>query len=220
MQADFFKNNFSLRILSGIFIVLITLFSIFSSFVFFLLYLVILYSGMCIEWVRIAAKSKFNQVVGCFAIFFSIFSLVIIKLMKGGDYVLLWLFVTIWCYDSFAMIGGKFIGGRKLAESISPKKTWSGVLTGVIFSSLILSIIDLFVVFKDTGNYFIFDYNIIFPTVIFSIFAQLGDLLESFYKRKYKVKDSGDVIPGHGGVLDRYDSFILCSPILLFLMVF
>lgn len=213
-------DNILKRIISGIVIVLITISVILSSFSLLIVFLLVIYSFMSYEWFRISKTSKIDQFLGYLIIFMAIFSLALIRLMKGGEYILLWLFVTIWCYDSFAMLGGKFVGGRKLLESVSPMKTWSGFFVGIFSSCFIVSIIDLFIRFDQVGYYFIFKYNIIFPTILFCVLAQMGDLLESYYKRKYNIKDSGNIIPGHGGMLDRYDSFILSGPILLLLMVF
>ena len=125
--------------------------------------------------------------------------------------ILMYIFILIWINDSFAYIVGKNFGKQKLFESISPKKTVEGFLGGVFFAAL--------------GSYFIANNtdsllfsNWLVISVIVSIFGTLGDLVESKYKRQAGVKDSGKIMPGHGGLLDRLDSVIFAAPfIYLFL---
>ena len=120
-------------------------------------------------------------------------------------------FTLIWINDSFAYIVGKNFGKQKLFESVSPKKTVEGFLGGIIFTAI--------------GSYFISEVtnillfsNWLILSVIVSVFGTLGDLIESKYKRQAGVKDSGNILPGHGGLLDRLDSAIFVAPfIYLFL---
>ena len=120
-------------------------------------------------------------------------------------------FALIWINDSFAYIIGKNFGKQKLFESVSPKKTIEGFLGGMIFTAI--------------GSYFISEAteillfsNWLILGVIVSVFGTLGDLIESKYKRQAGVKDSGNLLPGHGGLLDRLDSAIFVAPfIYLFL---
>ena len=115
------------------------------------------------------------------------------------------LFVLIWSSDSFAFFTGKFFGKHKMAPKISPKKTWEGFAGGVFFTLIIGYFIEM--KFPDLrGNFIIVGFLV-------SVFAPFGDLVESQLKRNFGVKDSGNVIPGHGGILDRLDSFIICAPV-------
>ena len=102
--------------------------------------------------------------------------------------------------DMSAFFVGRRIGGKKLAINISPGKTISGSIGGIIFPSIIC-----LVLYYDTNNI----HNVIFLTIFLSIISQFGDLLESKFKRFCYVKDSSNLIPGHGGVLDRLDSILL-----------
>ncbi len=102
--------------------------------------------------------------------------------------------------DVGAYLFGKIFGGKKLFPKISPNKTWSGALGGILLSI----ITSLF--FFNVMNYQIF--LIVLISLFLSIFAQLGDITESLFKRYYKVKDSGKLIPGHGGFFDRFDSLL------------
>lgn len=130
----------------------------------------------------------------------------------GLVYILLTLF-TIWATDSGAYFIGKAIGKRKLWPEISPNKTIEGFFGGVL-SALIVGV--LFYVFSSL------DYSLwrmLLISLIIAIFGQLGDLVQSAYKRHYGVKDSGKLLPGHGGILDRLDSLIFILPILHLLHV-
>jgi len=115
------------------------------------------------------------------------------------------LFVLIWSSDTFAYFTGKYFGKHKMAPKISPKKTWEGFAGGVL-----LTLVAGFFVeqsFPDLrGNWIVVGFLV-------SVFAPLGDLVESQLKRTFGVKDSGNIIPGHGGILDRLDSFIICVPV-------
>lgn len=115
------------------------------------------------------------------------------------------LFVLIWSSDTFAYLTGKFFGKHKMAPKISPKKTWEGFAGGVVLTLVLGFFIEKY--FPELrGNWMIVG-------LLVSIFAPLGDLVESQLKRSFAVKDSGNIIPGHGGVLDRLDSFIICAPV-------
>ncbi|NAW51678.1 CDP-archaeol synthase [Elizabethkingia argentiflava] len=116
------------------------------------------------------------------------------------------LFVLIWSSDSFAYITGRLLGKHKMAPSISPKKTWEGFIGGVVCTVALGYAIEY--KFPDMkGNWIVVGFLV-------ALFAPLGDLVESQIKRIFKVKDAGNIIPGHGGILDRLDSFMLCAPIL------
>ena len=120
-------------------------------------------------------------------------------------------FALIWINDSFAYIVGKNFGKQKLFESVSPKKTVEGFLGGMFFTALGSYFI------SEATNHLLFS-NWLILSVIVSVFGTLGDLIESKYKRQAGVKDSGNILPGHGGLLDRLDSAILVAPfIYLFL---
>ena len=115
------------------------------------------------------------------------------------------LFVLIWSSDTFAYLTGKFFGKHKMAPKISPKKTWEGFAGGVVLTLILGFFVEQY--FPDLrGNWTIIGFLV-------SVFAPLGDLVESQLKRSFAVKDSGNIIPGHGGVLDRLDSFIICVPV-------
>ncbi len=126
--------------------------------------------------------------------------------------IILGCFILIWVNDSFAYIVGKKFGKQKLFYSISPHKTVEGFLGGLLFCCISASIVSRYI--DDTLS----TSNWLIIAIIVSVFGTLGDLIESKLKRESNVKDSGKIMPGHGGILDRLDSVIFASPyIYLFL---
>jgi len=130
---------------------------------------------------------------------------------KGGDW-LLFLFGTIWLSDTIAMWVGKSMGHRKFAPHISPGKTVEGFLGG-LFGGLIVGMILGFWRLSD-----IIMVLLLFTGVIISFVGQLGDLVESIWKRSLGIKDSSGIIPGHGGILDRFDSLLFAAPALYLIL--
>lgn len=126
----------------------------------------------------------------------------------GIMYIFLALF-TIWATDSGAYFIGKAFGKNKLWPEISPNKTIEGFVGGII-SALVVGV--LFLLFTDISAG-----KLLTMSIVIAIFGQLGDLVQSAYKRHYGVKDSGKILPGHGGILDRFDSLLFILPILHFL---
>ena len=115
------------------------------------------------------------------------------------------LFVLIWSSDTFAYLVGKFFGKHKMAPKISPKKTWEGYFGGVVLTVILGFFIEKY--HPDLRG------NWIVVGLLTALFAPLGDLVESQLKRTFGAKDSGNFIPGHGGFLDRLDSFLICAPV-------
>ncbi|MDX2050010.1 MAG: phosphatidate cytidylyltransferase [Rickettsiaceae bacterium] len=214
-------NNITLRnrLFYGFIIGVCLLIAIISSyFIFIIIESAVIYC-MIFEWYNVTGKSRFDFIAGLVFILFAAVSLLIVKLDNDLSYLLAWYFITVSTYDSFAFFGGTSFGGPKLAYSISPNKTWSGAISGLTFSiimSLILNQIFPYKWFLGREEYS----ELILSTIVLAFLAQISDLFASFFKRKYKVKDYGNIIPGHGGVLDRFDSSIFSAPYLLFLIFF
>lgn len=154
---------------------------------------------------------------------FSIFSAVYVGIgfyffnetrQEGGLVYIFYSLFMIWATDSGAYFIGKAMGKRKLWPEISPNKTVEGSLGGVI-CALVVAV--LFVLFTDIDASI---WQLIGITAVLSVFGQLGDLVESAFKRHYNVKDSGNILPGHGGILDRFDSLIFVWPLLHFFHLF
>lgn len=119
--------------------------------------------------------------------------------------IIIFIIVLIWTNDSFAFLVGKNFGKTKLFERVSPKKTIEGFIGGLVFSIIIGCLIG-----KYSGTFSILNWIII--ALIVSIFGTFGDLVESKFKRQANVKDSGNIMPGHGGMLDRLDSLFFLAP--------
>ena len=126
---------------------------------------------------------------------------------NGANYAIICL-VLVWVSDTFAFFGGKLFGKHKLAERISPKKTWEGSIIGFLFTMLSGVVIWMFIYPDFTV------WHWLSVTLIIGFFAPLGDRFESNLKRSVKVKDSSNLIPGHGGALDRFDSILFAVPAL------
>jgi phosphatidate cytidylyltransferase len=117
------------------------------------------------------------------------------------------LFVIVWATDIGAYLVGRSVGGPKLAPAISPNKTWSGA-----FGGLACAVVAALVAAR-VMNIAQSDAIVAFAAATVSVASQVGDLLESWWKRRFHVKDSGHLIPGHGGILDRIDGVLLASPV-------
>jgi len=128
--------------------------------------------------------------------------------------IIISIFILVWTNDTFAYIVGKTIGKIKLFERVSPKKTIEGFLGGIVFAVVASYIISKY--YFDPKEYYFKKSVMIWMTIalIVSIFGTIGDLIESKFKRVAGVKDSGALMPGHGGVLDRLDSVIFVAPII------
>lgn len=120
--------------------------------------------------------------------------------------------LVVWSTDIGAYQFGRLFGKNKLAPSISPNKTIEGALGGTL-SAVVVSLI-FFVLYPTTDFTPYHTFTMILLTIIFSVVGQLGDLVESAFKRHYGVKDSGKILPGHGGILDRFDSLLFVFPIM------
>lgn len=136
------------------------------------------------------------------------FSLLIKLPMINGAYQMEWVltyFFLQWSNDTGAYLGGKAFGKRKLFERVSPNKTWEGTISGVALTVLIGLICSWGF---GAINYF----HVIGMAIIVGVFGSLGDLVQSVLKRSVNVKDSGNIMPGHGGVLDRFDGVLIAMP--------
>jgi len=142
----------------------------------------------------------------------------LLHIPEKGPFLVFYAFLIIWLTDSFALIVGKFFGKHKLGISVSPNKTIEGVVGGVIFALIGAACLKLGWPEIFSGWRF-FSWPVFMVSTFFlSFVAQIGDLLESLLKRSAEVKDSSVLIPGHGGILDVFDSLIFMSPFLFFLV--
>ena len=202
------SNELKKRILSSILLTPLLLVIIIKGSIIFNLFLIIIFCVILYEWYKISKITTIYYL----GIFFLIFSFYAIYNLRNynNDYIN-FLFVLIICIstDIGGYVFGKLFKGPKLT-SISPNKTYSGVLGGYLFS--IASVYFFFqqtFIFSEKKDIFFITYIIV---LLISTVSQLGDILVSYFKRLSKIKDTGNIIPGHGGLLDRVDGMIFAFP--------
>ena len=132
---------------------------------------------------------------------------------KYNYQIIIGFFILLWANDTGAYLAGRYLGKHKLFERISPKKTWEGSIGGAIISLSSAYFISLFYNHLELSNWIII-------SIIVTIFGGLGDLVESMFKRSLNIKDSGSIMPGHGGILDRFDGLLLAVPFVYFYLKF
>ena len=200
------------RALSGFVYVLIMWFGTsFSELSFQILFLVLGLVSIYEMWKLRKGKSKVYAFVYVLLPFFLIHFFGKIESLNFNSVfdpsLILLMFILTWTFDTFAYLFGVRFGKTKIMPSVSPKKSWEGFAGGFIFSVLASFI---------TTHYFLeVDNSIALAMSLFLPFtATLGDFTESYFKRQAGVKDSGNFIPGHGGMLDRMDAFMITIPVL------
>ena len=129
-------------------------------------------------------------------------------LYAQGGFIIIAMFFTIWICDSAAFFLGSAYGKHKLFPRVSPNKSWEGAIAGFVFSILAM------IVSKETILDFLGWNDVIILGIIIGTIGQIGDLIESLIKRDAKVKDSSSLIPGHGGMFDRFDSLLFSAPVI------
>ena len=156
-------------------------------------------------------KAKLINFIISNIIILSFFSLIGILNSQNGLYIFLYAVILVSTMDIFAYLGGKLFGKKKIIPFVSKGKTFEGTITGllstIIISYFIKDLVDSNIIYSLINGFFI------------GILAFSGDLLESFFKRKIGVKDSGKLIPGHGGLMDRFDGYFLVIPFLYIFII-
>ena len=163
---------------------------------------------------KISTSSKYLYLLGYIILPFIFITEISFGVNDYNPKIIIGLFILIWTNDTFAYIVGKSIGRTKLFEKISPKKTIEGFLGGIVFAVLAGYLISKYYI---KANPQFSERSILIWTsiaVIVGIVGTIGDLIESKFKRIAGVKDSGSIMPGHGGILDRLDSVIFVAPII------
>ncbi|AUG57218.1 phosphatidate cytidylyltransferase [Acetivibrio saccincola] len=166
--------------------------------------------------------NKKHNIIDISLSFFSIFYItflfsfiILTRNLPGGKYLVWFIFIGAWATDTFAYFSGRFFGKRKLIPSISPKKTVEGSIGGVIGCMLITVLYGMYLSNINMLNGFVV-YHLIPLGFLCGIVSQIGDLAASSIKRYVNVKDFGNIMPGHGGALDRFDSILFCAPVVYF----
>tara|TARA_B100001093_G_C26712592_1_gene964089 strand:+ start:132 stop:779 length:648 start_codon:yes stop_codon:yes gene_type:complete len=203
------KDEIIKRILSSIILIPIVLFFLIKGSFLFNFFIFICFIITTYEWVSMS-KKNISKIFGIIFIIFAFYTIFKIRNVFDSDYLHL-LLVLIICIstDIGGYLFGKIFKGPKLTK-ISPKKTYAGVI-----GSFLLPIIftNLFLDFVTNKNFFEFSTEIFVFVLVISFVSQLGDIIISYFKRKSKIKDTGYIIPGHGGILDRIDGMIFAFPL-------
>lgn len=205
------KENLKLRILSAVVLMPLAVGAIYMGGWFFLVFLVTLYLVCMFEWIRMARLTRRAFLwIGVGFVYLTIGFLVFYALQYQQD-VALGFVAAVWMSDIMAYVFGKLIGGIKLIPKVSPKKTWAGLL-GAILGSVCITYFWSVSFMKSSHLDVPFELpDILFLGVLMGLSCQAGDLFISVFKRQANVKDTGNIIPGHGGALDRLDSLLMAA---------
>jgi phosphatidate cytidylyltransferase len=159
------------------------------------------------EWKKIVAAARFRFLWMAAGAIYGLVAIVPPILLRHshdfGLIAILFLFGVVWATDVGGYIAGRLIGGPKIWPAVSPKKTWAGTLGGIVAAILAGSLVSIGAGLGAT--------HAVLLSAILSVAAQAGDFLESAFKRRFGVKDASHIIPGHGGVMDRLDGFLVAA---------
>ena len=208
------------RILSSIILIPISIFFIFQESMFFIFFLSLVFLATVYEWLKMS-KNINTKMLGIICLLFSFYFSYLLRTENGFEFFLFVILISI-LTDIGGYIFGKTFKGPKLTK-ISPKKTYAGLL-----GSFVLSIIAVLVYVKYINlgqaayteiKYLLLENNLenlnlyfLILILFISLISQIGDLVISYFKRSAKVKDTGNLLPGHGGLLDRVDGIIFAMP--------
>ena len=207
-------KEFEKRLLSSLFLIPIAIFFIIQGSELFIFFLSILFLATSYEWLKMNKKNNLLKILG---IIFLLFSFYVAFIIREANSFKPFLFIVIICIstDIGGYVFGKIFKGPKLSK-ISPKKTYAGVI-GSFLLSLTTGLIFINYFGKDSTILNTEGFPILLIILFISFISQLGDLIISYFKRKAKLKDTGKIIPGHGGLLDRIDGLIFVFPALFVL---
>ena len=199
------------RILSSIILIPLSFFFIFQGSFSFIFFLSLIFLVTSLEWFKMTKRKDLLRIFGLFFLFFSFFSTIYLRNYIGFNFFLFLIIVCIFT-DIGGYIFGKTFKGPRLTK-VSPKKTYSGVI-GSFLISLLFGLIYIKYLGQKSRILLETDPIFIILLILFiSLISQIGDLIISYFKRKAKLKDTGKILPGHGGFLDRIDGVIFVMPI-------
>lgn len=175
--------------------------------IYILITIPLLFLSMMAELWRMKENPLFNLGVLFLGFFYVLVPFVLMIFMQAQtieSHTLIFMFLLIWSNDTFAYLTGRWLGKTKLIERVSPNKTWEGTIGGILMTFVVALVIAHF----NEHNYVFWGISaiIVAPGAIF------GDLLESLFKRSLNIKDTGNIMPGHGGILDRFDAVLFTVP--------
>ena len=205
-------SSLNLRLISGFTLGPLFVLSIYFGGIFFQAVVAIAFGLSVKEWIDMTRQGKRvirDSILGITYFIIAYASFLKLRLeIDEGMFLTVVLFVSVMAADVAAFFSGRFFKGPKLLPSISPNKTWAGLIGGMLGSAAFILLANAYQPFLSMGTAIIFGLTL-------AIVGQIGDLIISMYKRRAHVKDTGDLIPGHGGILDRIDSLLLASPFFL-----
>ena len=210
--------NLIKRIISSIILLFILSLSIYIDSNYFNFFLILVFLLALYEWLNLV-KKRIQVLIGSFFLFLSFFSVFLLRdfdnISSGTNLILLIIIICV-SSDIGGYVFGKILKGPKLTR-ISPNKTYSGVFGAYLFvvSSIFVIFLNELIIFKN-----ITFSNLLIISLLISSISQIGDIIISFFKRKAKIKDTGKLIPGHGGILDRIDGMIFAFPFSLIFFTF
>ena len=211
------KNEFKKRLLSSLILLPISIFFIIQGSIFFIFFLSLILLATSYEWIKMTKKKDIIKTLGLIFLFFSFYTTFYIRENSGLNFFLLIIIVCIFT-DIGGYVFGKTFKGPKLTK-ISPNKTYAGVIGGFLFS-VVFSLIYIKYFMTYQMEIISEDQFLILSLILFiSLVSQIGDLIISYFKRKAKLKDTGKILPGHGGLLDRIDGLIFVLPIIYLLQL-
>ena len=199
------------RIFSSIILIPVSFFFIVQGSLTFIFFLCLIFLVTGYEWFKLTKDKDLLRIFGLFFLFFSFFSTIYLRQYIGLNFFLFLIIVCVFT-DTGGYIFGKIFKGPRLTK-ISPKKTYSGVIGSFIISQLCGII---YIKYLGQKSKILLETDLIFIILLIlfiSLVSQLGDLTISYFKRKAKLKDTGKILPGHGGFLDRIDGIIFVMPI-------
>ena len=204
------NNEFLKRVLSSIILIPLVFFVILMGSYYFILFIMLCYLLSFYEWYFLS-KEKNYQLPGFIFLVISMITAIYLRLYYSEDYFY-FLFIILICVatDIGGYAFGKLFKGPKLTK-VSPNKTYSGVIGSYLCS---LTVSYFFILYFQ--NFLIIEINLFLVTVLVSSVSQIGDIILSYFKRLSNLKDTGKLIPGHGGILDRVDGMIFALPFLNF----
>jgi phosphatidate cytidylyltransferase len=193
------------RVISAAILAPIVLFIVYVGTPFFEIMISLAALIMAQEWRKVCKNRILWLIIGLFYISLPCLALLSLRANPTfGKEILFWLLSIVWAADTGAYIFGRLIGGWKLAPVISPNKTWAGFIGGIILASIFGSLIALLLMLEAS-------ITMLALSAFIGALSQIGDLVESWFKRYFEVKDTGNIIPGHGGLLDRVDGLLMAA---------
>ncbi len=202
------KQELQKRILSSLILIPVALFFIIKGSFLFNFFIIICFMITLYEWHKMSYKKPY-YLIGLLFLIISFYSAYKIRTTMNGDYIY-FIIILLICIltDIGGYIFGKILKGPKLTK-ISPKKTFSGLIGGFLLSIGVLFFIFSLGLFIKPQE---LNFNIFILILLISAISQIGDIIISYFKRLSKIKDTGKIIPGHGGLLDRIDGMIFAFP--------